>query len=93
VIILANLFPGAQGHKIRVVVGTRFMIMDWFEEPNHRHMNVYPGDPFSLGTKWSKIWDTADVNACPGKRGKSYSAGGTVKAEGRSVLVMISSKS
>ena len=46
-----------------------------------------------FGRRWSKIWDTADVAACTGKKGKTYSAGGTVKAEGRSVLVLISSRS
>jgi len=46
-----------------------------------------------FGRKWNKIWDTADVNACTGKKGKTYSPGGSVKAEGRSVLVLMSSRS
>jgi glycogen operon protein len=46
-----------------------------------------------FGRQWSKIWDTADPEACTGEKGQTYSAEGMVKAEGRSVLILVSSRS
>jgi glycogen operon protein len=50
-----------------------------------------PAEKF--GKQWRKIWDTAHVESCTGDEGEAYSAGGTVKAEGRSVLILVSSRS
>jgi glycogen operon protein len=64
-----------------------------------------PSEKF--GRQWTKIWDTADMEACTGDAGKEARAGGkgkgrkrinynpgdTIKAEGRSVLILASSRS